>query len=290
MATEHYLQIMGYGEWLERYLNDKIMSSEYSSLFIDAFKLLNIELVETSKNQLLNFYEWLEYLDNKKKYPGLSFIDNTCHAAREIFNQELKGDLFTNRAVTFVGFVGSPSSVTGEVKRDTYEINYEALSDWGFPQQDRKKMDIHCLQSIFAIINMRFHVLALFSKINNDAEPYGYTLNRLQSSKQYSHIIEFFLDSATEIKEKFIIDDTGIVPVCTISLNDRAPENEFIACAALLFIRFLMLGGQDYFGFCEHCGRFYLVQRKDRKKYCSHNCRSLASLTKHGKIKPKQEK
>ncbi len=40
-----------------------------------------------------------------------------------------------------------------------------------------------------------------------------------------------------------------------------------------IFFNFLGLGGQDYSGFCEYCGRFIVSQRKGRRKTCSNNCR-----------------
>jgi hypothetical protein len=51
-----------------------------------------------------------------------------------------------------------------------------------------------------------------------------------------------------------------------------------------ILIEFLENGGEKYFGFCEYCGKFYVVQREGRKRYCSGRCRSYASLTKHKKI------
>lgn len=42
-----------------------------------------------------------------------------------------------------------------------------------------------------------------------------------------------------------------------------------------IFFDFLLLGGQEYYGFCEYCDSFYVTERKDRKKFCSDICRTL---------------
>lgn len=46
---------------------------------------------------------------------------------------------------------------------------------------------------------------------------------------------------------------------------------------ARLFFDFLFHGGRDYYGFCERCDKFFVIQRKGRKKYCGDSCRALAS-------------
>ena len=47
--------------------------------------------------------------------------------------------------------------------------------------------------------------------------------------------------------------------------------------ASRMMFDFLLYGGQDYYGFCEYCDKFFLIQRKGRKKYCSDVCRATAS-------------
>jgi len=44
--------------------------------------------------------------------------------------------------------------------------------------------------------------------------------------------------------------------------------------ASRAFFDFLFLGGQDYYGFCEWCGNFFVSKRKLKKIYCSDNCRA----------------
>ena len=42
-----------------------------------------------------------------------------------------------------------------------------------------------------------------------------------------------------------------------------------------IFFDFLLLGGQNYYGFCEYCDSFFVIERKNRKKFCSDVCRTL---------------
>ncbi len=57
-----------------------------------------------------------------------------------------------------------------------------------------------------------------------------------------------------------------------IGKNKGAPIYRVIV-ARILF-EFLMAGGQQYYIFCQQCGRFTLIQRAGRKKFCSDACRS----------------
>lgn len=56
-------------------------------------------------------------------------------------------------------------------------------------------------------------------------------------------------------------------------------RNYLIILSRILF-DFLILGGQKYYILCEYCGRFTVIRRKGRKKYCSDICR-----TNHGREK-----
>ena len=48
---------------------------------------------------------------------------------------------------------------------------------------------------------------------------------------------------------------------------------EWTAVISRIFFDFLILGGQEYYGYCEHCDNFFVIQRKGRKIYCSDICR-----------------
>jgi hypothetical protein len=52
------------------------------------------------------------------------------------------------------------------------------------------------------------------------------------------------------------------------------PILDWAAIVSRIFFDFLLLGGQDYFTFCEYCGRFTAIQRRGRKRFCSDICRT----------------
>ncbi len=83
----------------------------------------------------------------------------------------------------------------------------------------------------------------------------------------------------TLVKRKLFIVDGYYVEKTDIE-NDPGlivPSNFLWGTAASrVFFDFLFLGGQEYFLFCEHCGKFTVVKRKGRKKYCSDICRTAA--------------
>ena len=48
-----------------------------------------------------------------------------------------------------------------------------------------------------------------------------------------------------------------------------------------MLLDFLLLGGQQYCGFCKHCDQFFIAERKGRKKFCSDSCRTLNQRKSH---------
>jgi hypothetical protein len=55
---------------------------------------------------------------------------------------------------------------------------------------------------------------------------------------------------------------------------DGGLQRNYLIIVARIFFDFLILGGQEYFLFCEQCDRFTVIRRKGRKKFCSDICRT----------------
>ncbi len=70
--------------------------------------------------------------------------------------------------------------------------------------------------------------------------------------------------------ENFSLDDDWENPTFELARNYR------VIIARVLF-EFLILDGQNHIHFCKQCARFTVIQRKNRKEYCSSLCRVRAS-------------
>jgi len=64
----------------------------------------------------------------------------------------------------------------------------------------------------------------------------------------------------------------------------------WISVLSRILFDFLELGGQYYSGVCERCGKFFIVQRKGRKQYCSDICRVKASQRRRKEVPSKDIK
>ena len=97
----------------------------------------------------------------------------------------------------------------------------------------------------------------------------------LQFIKAYNEISDSLFISNDTIKLERALVDNPIQKDADYSTTVPSP-----AILSNIFFDFLLLGGQDYYGFCEHCDKFFVIQRKGRKKYCSDICRVNANKAK----------
>ena len=79
-------------------------------------------------------------------------------------------------------------------------------------------------------------------------------------------------DDSFKILKKFHGDRTFFST--KIDGVDFTPVFPWDIVSSRIFFDFLFLGGQEYFMFCEYCGKFTVIKRKGRKKFCSDICRS----------------
>lgn len=75
------------------------------------------------------------------------------------------------------------------------------------------------------------------------------------------------------ITDKLVLDDSTIRTTKTIELGSTHWFVDVSAIVSRIFIDFMLLGGDRYFGFCQQCNSFFFSERKGRKQYCSDHCR-----------------
>ncbi len=82
------------------------------------------------------------------------------------------------------------------------------------------------------------------------------------------------IDGSFKILKKFRGEDSFFAETITTVVEGAHTIFPWGIVSSRIFFDFLMLGGQNYFLFCEYCGRFAVIQRKGRKKFCSDICRT----------------
>jgi hypothetical protein len=128
-----------------------------------------------------------------------------------------------------------------------------------------KKTTMDILQNIYSS-NRPWHEF-FYNKLKKEFKPYG----DIDAAKliywNYKNVVKgiiFKEDGPVEMHSQSFV--TGKSKHSAISVPWEAFSSKIV-------LDFLLLGGQDYFLFCEYCGKFTVIQRKGRKKYCSDICR-----------------
>ncbi len=124
----------------------------------------------------------------------------------------------------------------------------------------------------------------LLHEIEQSDLPWTYTVAQLSMAEQESgrddlHI-RWLLDAFRQFGESFTVVGNELVKVNRFTGGEEKPAYKMFkwdTALSRIFFTFLLLGGQEYFGFCAYCGGFYVVQRKGRKKFCSDGCRVAAN-------------
>lgn len=244
MANENYLKIINLGKWLELYLDPKLKAWGYRELTGQAIELLNIDYRLTDDDVILKNIEVFEKLSPEDQVEFLS-LRNTPHTD---FEKSKFRSLFT--------FSG----------------------DWS-------------LANFFSIYYLRKILLDLFQIIIKKEEPWAHTLDWYRGDKRTVLDIRWLMAMYSGLIEKIVfIEDRALVQKTfeppfightQLALYDK-PKKTFHSPSCLpwlhvvprIFFDFLLAGGQEYFGFCGFCGKFFVVQRKGRKKFCSDICRT----------------
>ena len=133
------------------------------------------------------------------------------------------------------------------------------------------------------IFSFQKSFLGLFIKIADSELPWSKAFVDLEERKPYSIDLRRLKDSYATLSDRMIIKDGEYAKVRGISYSgggygSHSYEFAFQSMAAHIFFEFLMISGQEYYLFCQHCGRFTVIRRKGRKKFCSDICR-----TNHGR-------
>ena len=236
------------GKWLERFLNDDLRLKDFQELAKSAIKTLNIKFKLTDKEPSLMHIAKIEEIADLDIPLFDQWADIRAMIPILTWNEEFKA------------------------------INFENGGKWGLKEFNDFQTPI--IDREMAPLTMTKEAMIAILK--------GLINSKLEWDKAIPEIIEnennSIIKSAIELN---LIGGTGsIVGHHEIEKNRLKQINSFLpdvsdlrptfhwnTVAAEIFFKFLEFGGMEYFTFCDYCGKFSVVQRKGRKRFCSDNCR-----------------
>jgi len=284
-----YLRMMELGEWLEAIFRQDIKPWQYEELFRGAKKLIGIieikkadtdternidvtvsTLMYIAENNREQYYEQLadfHLLDsivpiNKDQLEIAPTFEEMVESIEEsLRDTNIESDSKTPFPLRTV-------STVFDKNHDDLKLKSFILKQISQKASRRNEEWIFVLTAVLEFYGFRKIANRWLGDIIEDKKPLHlnfkslYFYEKLISNYNYmQHSLQYHKDEG--FRDYFNV--TGL-------FDDLGSEHvEVIFCR--IFIDFLLLGGLDYYGFCQNCGNFFLVQRKGRKKFCSDACR-----------------
>ena len=255
MPSEDFNTIVSHGDWLEALLV-KDNPWQLKHQFQQAITLLNLDY-ELPENDL-----------------SLRLIDKIAAENLE--------DSYTARSAE-LGPDGEILSITQSFtgKDADYIIEY-LKHEWKTTYNKQLKYELFekVFLSVIRMYKIKADAQEWFEGLLDRDIPWGFR-------PEVPYILNGFIDSYNGIRRKLI--HTAADGFHSITAFTDQPQAELgipvDVILARVLIDFLIAGGQNYFGFCDECKRFYVSRRSQKKHYCSDVCR-----VKHYKKEVEKEK
>ena len=250
MAKKEYVEMLQYGEWLQKYLAWDIEGWRFKLLFEEAPNILGLQGVgsKVTQNKIFQYLKVTEEKDWEKALAEKSDYYETLN--REYQNLE---------------------NIIDEQLGQDHENTKEKL----ILKVDKVKKlttEIFELSKIVKFLSVREKTIHLARALIESQKPWEQVFYENLTNDNYP--VSSLLESYGGIVEKFAIEDNKFSKKYFLAATPNFTP--WLTIMARIFINFLLLGGQEYIGFCNRCDKFYLVQRKGKKKFCSDICRALA--------------
>jgi hypothetical protein len=247
MASSTYLQLIECGEWLMELLNENITSRHLQNLAVRGSAILGIDTGPASQAKSQKLIE--EILKGKPE--TMSLHDFFLSAYKKLASAcEAKEE-------------NSKKKSTNELLKEFYS---DVLQVGVFTQyinnilRKAKKDDIPWQRSVVEIFNAS-------QSEGTGKQPPSDFLGEIRFS------LAAFLANCGKLQEKYTVSEGKLISTRSFGKENRFGHFQWDIAIPTIFFKFLELGGQEYYGFCEHCDRFFTIKRKGRKKYCSDICR-----------------
>ncbi len=262
------------GKWLEDFLAPRLENWDLKRLFRQAISIIDLEY-NFSENHIL--FTHLDYLTKKQ----LNWM--TDEGFSLLFDEKEKVDNQTIRSLMMLQ----------NIRRYFNELLKEFSKNkkpWNITYCEMQKEADKLFGKNSDLEGSLVRVLKIMGKNDQkdcaNADPL--TREEIEYLTTGSLISSFraIADLFNQIGETIIITHDGykkvraplecsngkVTPV--FYTNDRG-QLFFDAIAVKIFFDFLFSNGQDYYGYCDYCEKFYVAERKGRKKFCSDVCRTM---------------
>ena len=246
MANPERARMLELGQWLEKCLHPNIKPLAINRLFNEGLKIIGvthqkiqpskiIESIKLNSNQTI--YEYLEPLTPKVgEYEDLQL---------RLFDFKVEQDSRIEAHLAFEQFLEDNPHI--QIEKDTYFF--------------------------FSTLNC---VHSVFKELYKNHVPWQKALQILDKDERYHNTIHSLKNDFPNVGQA-IIETDGRIKISK-GINPGIQMNDTEWCYKIvlsnIFFEFLLLGGQDHFKFCEYCGAFTVIRRKDSKKFCSDRCRA----------------
>ncbi|ACN14839.1 hypothetical protein HRM2_17330 [Desulforapulum autotrophicum HRM2] len=294
MPSKDFNRMIELGEWLEKFLNPDIKSWDYQKLAKKFIKMYGVDLPLSENDTTLQVLELFDRADTQKKNEYIKSFENLSSFAYSVM-KTLSVKLEGNFESLYKLQSNEGQEILSAIRETmTYDKEYFDIDDYiDWIMYAQKQASNAFL--IKPIIKDSFQRI-----VEGISRPWDLTLSELYHSEVKEHYVSFkpdrwvfLLKGYNGLTDQLRIfpDKIKITPTCHNhdyhlsypggEIKTKWPSTfPWDVAVVRVFFDFLFLGGQDYFLFCEYCGRFTVIRRKGRKKYCSDICR-----TTHGREK-----
>lgn len=291
------------GEWLQKFLSPDTKSWGYRDLakdFIDlydmAFELSHnditiqaLALIKDSDPEIgKNYIGYLEGIDRFLEL-NIPFLLDSPNDKTEKFNILYQNA--NDEGKKILTLIHDNIIIEDPFEEKNFDAEIFLIND--FIEYSLKK--------IAKIIEISSLIKTTFQLLSENSTPWIYSLSTIFQNDKYltynhnkrsslnglmvklsNHNPSTLLNGYKGVVEEIIINEHRVEKQKTFqtiykdSLSTREHPSVFPweVAASRIFFDFLFLGGQEYFLFCEYCGKFTVIQRKGRKKFCSDICRT----------------
>lgn len=259
-------KIVKYGKWLEQLLGKKkIENWEIKPLFEEALEILGIEYSFEEEHP---FFLTLDTLTEKKTNWSVGVSKLIDKESTLPITSEAESLIFLLKIINNVNYLFLV------LNRDDrpWNISYFELSSM-LPTSPKKTKTL--LEQTFSVNDIS----------SLEVEEQADYLNKLVSYIDFDKVNAVLSTTKIEklyckVIEQIIVSPKGCRKIKTFqaTVRNKAKNSHyqpFDIIISRVFFEFLIIGGQDYYGYCEYCGSFYIAERKGRKKFCSDVCRTM---------------
>jgi hypothetical protein len=293
MANAERSRMLELGQWLQDYLAPDTNTEAYRKLAKDFLRIYNVDFDLSANEISLKIFELME--KSKSQHDQRDFIQCIDDMQEDVsrvmgkpqqyqsFNfqtlydkypSERKAILDALKAVIF------KRALTTLNELELANFDYFLLYDW----------TSYCLHTVSRSIRLKELLVSTFDGILNCGTAWDWyfekkAINDEYFSKTYSNRM---LQKGYDYGYNCLADEIKIQPGKIKKITvfrtkfSMSSQQKYMgssifpweAAASKMFFDFLFLGGQDHFKFCDYCGAFTVIRRKDSKKFCSNLCRA----------------